>query len=177
MEDQPLPDDALPATLSSGYVADSDLEEDPEEDPANGGDDDDDESSNDDDDEQEAYKDDDDEEEEEEHPAWLALLIYLRRTTRMSVQPQTPMSATAEALIAEYASTPTPPSPPPSPLSPLSSILPQIPSPPLPLPSPPTTSPTYIDAPLGYKAVGIRLRAAAPPIHHPSDIPLPPLLL
>ncbi|GJV24033.1 hypothetical protein Tco_1376728 [Tanacetum coccineum] len=83
-----------------------------------------------------------------------------RRTVRMSIQPQTPMSATAEALIVEYASTPTPPSP----LSPLSSPLPQIPSPPLPLPSPPTTSPTYAEAPLGYKAAKIQLRAASPSI-------------
>ncbi|GJU43415.1 hypothetical protein Tco_1200681 [Tanacetum coccineum] len=42
------------------------------------------------------------------------------------------MIASAEALIAEYASAPTPPSPPPSLLSPWSSPLPHIPSPPLP---------------------------------------------
>ncbi|GKC71718.1 hypothetical protein Tco_1117601 [Tanacetum coccineum] len=50
IEDQPLPADASPTALSSGYVADSDLEEDPKEDPeedpadylADGGDDDDD---------------------------------------------------------------------------------------------------------------------------------------
>ncbi|GJT73539.1 hypothetical protein Tco_1032825 [Tanacetum coccineum] len=53
-----------------------------------------------------------------------------------------------------------------------------IPSPPLPLPSPPTyTTSTYAEAPLGYKAAGIRLRAASPPTHHPSEIPSPPLLL
>ncbi|GKG21407.1 hypothetical protein Tco_0384002, partial [Tanacetum coccineum] len=34
IEDQPLPADASHAALSPGYVADSDLEEDPEEDPA-----------------------------------------------------------------------------------------------------------------------------------------------
>nr|GEX39721.1 hypothetical protein [Tanacetum cinerariifolium] len=33
MEDQPLPDDASPTTLSPGYIADSDSEEDPKEDP------------------------------------------------------------------------------------------------------------------------------------------------
>ncbi|GKB53189.1 hypothetical protein Tco_0903942 [Tanacetum coccineum] len=79
--DYPLPDDASPTTLSPGYVADSDPEEDPEyleEDladyPADGVDDADDESSNDkddddddDDDEQEASE--DDNEKEEEHPA------------------------------------------------------------------------------------------------------------
>ncbi|GJT91608.1 hypothetical protein Tco_1080453 [Tanacetum coccineum] len=81
----------------------------------------------------------------------------------MSVRPQTPMSTTGEALIAEYASAPTPPSPPPSPFSPLSSPLSQIPSPPLPLPSPPTTSPTYAEVPLGYRATKIWLRAAHPP--------------
>ncbi|GKF56375.1 hypothetical protein Tco_0166715, partial [Tanacetum coccineum] len=54
IEDQPLPDDASPVTLSPGYIADSDPEEDPEEDhvdyPADRGDDDDDVSSDDDDD-------------------------------------------------------------------------------------------------------------------------------
>ncbi|GKF33900.1 hypothetical protein Tco_0107100 [Tanacetum coccineum] len=67
------------------------------------------------------------------------------------------MSATAEALIAKYAFAPTPPSPPPSPLSPLSYLLPQIPSPSLPLQSPPTASPTYAEAPLGYRAARIQL--------------------
>ncbi|GKA72359.1 putative reverse transcriptase domain-containing protein [Tanacetum coccineum] len=79
------------------------------------------------------------------------------RRARKTVRPQPPMTASAEALIAEYASVPTPPSPPPSPLSPWSSPLPQIPSPPLPLPSLPThTSPPYADAPLGYKAAMIQ---------------------
>nr|GFD21575.1 hypothetical protein [Tanacetum cinerariifolium] len=57
MGDQPLPADASPIVLSSGYVVDSDLEKDekdPKEDPAycpaNRGDNDNDESSNDDDD-------------------------------------------------------------------------------------------------------------------------------
>ncbi|GJX09099.1 hypothetical protein Tco_0198958 [Tanacetum coccineum] len=92
------------------------------------------------------------------------------------------MSDTAEALNVEYVSAPTSPSPPPSPLSLLSLPLPQIPSPPLPVPSPPlplpslpTTSPTYDEASLGYKAARIRLRAASPSTHHPSEIPSPPL--
>nr|GFB94933.1 hypothetical protein [Tanacetum cinerariifolium] len=59
MEDQPLPADASPTALTSGYVVDSDPEKDekdPKEDPADyladrrDNDDDDDESSNDDDD-------------------------------------------------------------------------------------------------------------------------------
>ncbi|GJY43715.1 hypothetical protein Tco_0431928 [Tanacetum coccineum] len=77
IEDQPLLDDASPAALSPGYIADFDPEEDPKEDleedptdyPADGEDyDNEDESSDDDDDDevQEAFEDDD---EEEEHPA------------------------------------------------------------------------------------------------------------
>ncbi|GJY67425.1 putative reverse transcriptase domain-containing protein [Tanacetum coccineum] len=193
IEDQPLPDDASPTALSPGYVADSDLEEDPEEDPekdpveypANGGDDDDDDDDNDDNDDDEEEEDDkEDEEEEKEH------LAPTDSTALHAIDPdirptQTPMSPTAEELIAEYASALTPPSPPPSPLTPLSSLLPQIPlpplpvpSPPLPLPTPPTyISPTYAKVPLGYRAVRIRLRAASPSTHHPSEIPSPPLLL
>ncbi|GKA15856.1 hypothetical protein Tco_0695603 [Tanacetum coccineum] len=90
------------------------------------------------------------------------------------------MAVSTEALIAEFASTPTPSSPPPSPLSPWSSPLPHIPSPPLPvlspplpLPSPPTyTSPTYAEAPLGYRTAMIQSRAASPLL-----VPSPPLLL
>ncbi|GJV14463.1 hypothetical protein Tco_1359786 [Tanacetum coccineum] len=62
--------------------------------------------------------------------------------------------------------------------------LPQIPSPPLhvsspplPLPPPIVDSPTYAKAPLGYKADGIRLRASSPSTHHPlhpSSPHLPP---
>ncbi|GJU64598.1 putative reverse transcriptase domain-containing protein [Tanacetum coccineum] len=153
-----------------------DLEEDPTDYPADGGDDDDDDESSDDD-----YDDDDDDDvEEDEDEEHLAPALYLlHRTARMSVRPQILMSDTVEALITEYASAPTPPSPSPpqSLLSPLSSPLPQIPSPPLPLLSPPTTSPTYIEAPLGYRAARIRLRVASPSTYHLSEIPSPPLLL
>ncbi|GKD04707.1 reverse transcriptase domain-containing protein, partial [Tanacetum coccineum] len=56
------------------------------------------------------------------------------RRARKTVRLEPPMSPSMEARIAEYVVAPTPPSPPPSPLSPWSSPLPQIPSPPLPLP-------------------------------------------
>ncbi|GJS60902.1 hypothetical protein Tco_0655686 [Tanacetum coccineum] len=122
--------DASLASLSLRYVADSNLKEDPEEDPkedhadypANRGDDDDEPSDDDDDDEE-----------------LLAL-----------------------------------PTLPPSPLTLLSSSFPQIPSPPLPVPSPPlplpspTTSPTYVEVPLGYRAAKIQLRPASPPPLLPS---------
>ncbi|GJX85498.1 hypothetical protein Tco_0336272 [Tanacetum coccineum] len=158
MKDQPLPDDASPTALSPGYIADSDPEEDPEEDPADypadGEDDADDESSDDDDDVKEDEEDDD---EEEEH---LALTNSLAVPT---VDP-VPLAEDTEAFEIDE-SAPTP-----------------IPLPPLPLPSPTHTSPTYVEAPLCYKAVGIRLRAKSPPLLLPStshrdDIPkadLPP---
>ncbi|GJX22805.1 hypothetical protein Tco_0227250 [Tanacetum coccineum] len=64
IEDQPLPADASPVALSLGYVADSDLEEDFEEDhvdyPADGGDDDN-KPSDDDDDDDDHDMDDEDE--------------------------------------------------------------------------------------------------------------------
>ncbi|GKE86123.1 hypothetical protein Tco_1559865, partial [Tanacetum coccineum] len=77
LEDQPLPIDASPTTLSPSYVADSDLEEDPDEDhadyPADGGDDDDEPSDDDDDDiddeDEEPFDDEDDNKEEEEYLA------------------------------------------------------------------------------------------------------------
>ncbi|GJS83538.1 hypothetical protein Tco_0750079 [Tanacetum coccineum] len=58
------------------------------------------------------------------------------------------MSASMEARIAEHAAAPTPPLP--------------VASSPLPLPSPLTTSLTDAGAPLGYRAVGIRMRARHP---------------
>ncbi|GJY00900.1 hypothetical protein Tco_0359052 [Tanacetum coccineum] len=85
---------------------------------------------------------------------------------QISVRPHTPPSPSVEARIAEYAATPTPLSPPPSPLSPLSSLLPRILSPPL------RTSLTYVEAPLGYRAAMIQLRATLP-----LPVPSPPLLL
>ncbi|GJR86571.1 hypothetical protein Tco_0210582 [Tanacetum coccineum] len=77
LEDQPLPVDASPTTLSPGYVADSDPDEDPEEDPeedhanylADGGDgdnepsDDNDDDDDTDDEDEEPFEDKDDDEE------------------------------------------------------------------------------------------------------------------
>ncbi|GKE28453.1 hypothetical protein Tco_1443837 [Tanacetum coccineum] len=155
IEDQPLPDDASPIALSSGYVVDSDPEEDPEEDPdeypADGGDED-------------GDDDDDDDKEEEEH------LAPADSNGLHTVNPVSLAEDTEAFMTDEYAPTP------PSPRSRRARI--SIPSPPLPLPSTPThTSPTYAEAPLGYRAAGIWLRAASLSTHHPLDIALPPLLL
>ncbi|GKC95446.1 hypothetical protein Tco_1160888, partial [Tanacetum coccineum] len=155
----PLPTDASPTALSPGYVADFDPDEDPEEDPEEDhtdypadGRDGDDEPSDDDDDDDDTDDEDgepfEDEDDDEE----------VRETVRL----EPPMSASMEACIAKHAATPTLPLP--------------VASPPLPLPSSLTTSPTDAGAPLGYRAVGIRMRAASPPLLLPStsyrnDIP------
>ncbi|GKF15733.1 hypothetical protein Tco_0057195 [Tanacetum coccineum] len=86
MEDQPLPADTSPTSLSPGYIADFDLEEDeedPKEDPAdhpvNGGDNDDNKSSDDDEDDDDDVVKDEEDEEEEEHLALAdpsTILIY-----------------------------------------------------------------------------------------------------
>ncbi|GJR76991.1 hypothetical protein Tco_0089356 [Tanacetum coccineum] len=76
------------------------------------------------------------------------------RRARKTVRPEPPMSASMEARIAEHAAAPP---------------LPIAPSP-LPLPSPLTTSPTDAGAPLGYRAAGIRMRAA---VASPPSLLLP----
>ncbi|GJU80146.1 reverse transcriptase domain-containing protein, partial [Tanacetum coccineum] len=102
-------------------------------------------------DEEEEPFEDEDEEEEEEHLALVDSILsvpdsvpQLRRQNllrlmslckaRKTVRPYSPMAASTKALIAEYASAPTPPSP--FPLSLLPSPLPLIPSLPLLLPLP-----------------------------------------
>ncbi|GKF90552.1 hypothetical protein Tco_0274253, partial [Tanacetum coccineum] len=87
----------------------------------------------------------------------------LRRAWK-TIRPEPPMSASMEARIAEHAAAPTPPLP--------------VVSSPLPLPSPLTTSPTDAGAPLGYRAAGIRMRAAVasppsllPPTSPRTDVP------
>nr|GEY50818.1 hypothetical protein [Tanacetum cinerariifolium] len=164
LEDQPLPANASPIAASPDYMADSDPKEDPEEDPK--------------DDQEEPFND-----EEEEHPALAdsptvpiidhvlpagdtealkadepthvpgsPIIIPLSQThlrwARKTVRPEPPMSASMKACIVRHAALPSPP------------LL--VPSLPLPLPSTLTTSPTYIGAPLGYRAAKIRMRALLP---------------
>ncbi|GKA91832.1 hypothetical protein Tco_0813757 [Tanacetum coccineum] len=176
-EDKPLPAAASPTTKSPGYIPESNLEEDDEEDleedptdyPADRGDNEDDEESSDNDD-------DDPSDEETEpfktdesattppsppHPTY-------RVTARMSIRPQASALFLSEEDVERFLALPTPPL---SPLSPYSSPLPQILSPPLPIPSPPPNSPTYIEAPLGFRAVGIRQRDTPPSPVHETEIP------
>ncbi|GKA66535.1 putative reverse transcriptase domain-containing protein [Tanacetum coccineum] len=162
-----------PSAVEVSYVpepelrSDEDTEEDPEEDhadyPADGGDGNDEPSDDDDDDtddeDEEPFEDEDDDAEEEEH---LALADSSAIPVQKTVKLEPPMSASMKARIAEHAAAPTPPLP--------------VASPPSPLPSPLTTSPTDAGAPLGYRAAGIRMRAASQPLLLPStsyrtDIP------
>ncbi|GKE39105.1 hypothetical protein Tco_1462510 [Tanacetum coccineum] len=157
LEDQPH---ASPTALSPGYVADSDLEEDPEKDHANyptdGGDGDEEPSDDDDDEDEEPFEDEDDDEEEEH--------LALADSSAIPVVDPVPSAEDTEAFETDKAApTPVPsprrhtarmsvrpqtpillpskaeverllalPIPPSSPLSPWSSPLPHIPSPPLP---------------------------------------------
>nr|GEU41736.1 retrotransposon protein, putative, Ty3-gypsy subclass [Tanacetum cinerariifolium] len=165
LENQPLPVDALPTAASPSYVEDSDsdkdLEEDPENDhadyPADGGDVDDEPFDDDDDDDtededEEPFEDEEDDEEEEEHLARRTLLLS-RKTVRLEPS----MSASIEACITRHVALLSPPL--------------HVPSPPLPLPSPLTTSLTNKGAPLGYKAVRIRMRALLPSTSCGTGIP------
>ncbi|GKB48323.1 hypothetical protein Tco_0899076 [Tanacetum coccineum] len=179
-----------------------DPEEDHADYPADGGDgddepSDDDEDNDTDDEDEEPFEDEDDDEEEEEHlaladssaipiidpvpsagdveafvtdessprprsPQTKVPFTQTRlRKAQNTVKLKPPMSASMEARIAEHDAAPTPPLP--------------VASPPSPLPSPLTTSPTDARAPLGYRAVGIRMRAASPPLlllsnSHRTDI-------
>nr|GEW22976.1 putative reverse transcriptase domain-containing protein [Tanacetum cinerariifolium] len=192
------------ADLDSKEDLEDESKDGPTDYPADGGDDDDDDSSGDDvddEDENEAYEVDEDEE-EEEHLAsadsTIAVVDHVpsaeetelfetdestvtpppppayRTTAKMSIRAQTPIPFPYEAEVDKLLTIPTSP---PSPLTPLSSPLSQIPSSFL-IPSPPTTSPTYTEAPLGYKTVGIRLRTASPPpLPFSSPLPLPPPIM
>ncbi|GJV22768.1 hypothetical protein Tco_1375463 [Tanacetum coccineum] len=185
VEEQSLSASLLPIADSPGYVPESDPEKDPEEDddgdlkedpadyPADGGDDGDDKDESSDDD-----KDDDvdieEEEEEEEHLAPanstdVALPAVDHAPSAEETEPfetdefaATPPPHPAYQVTARISIRDEPPTPfwsdnviPSPPLPPILS--------PLPVSSPPPTSPTYL---LGYRAAMIRLRAEAPSTSH-----------
>nr|GEV92353.1 hypothetical protein [Tanacetum cinerariifolium] len=150
LEDQPQPDEVSSIALSLGYVADSDLKEDPEEDHADyfadGGD------------------------------GGGGGALASADSSAVPIVVLLPSAEDTEAFETDE-SAPIPPSPrSPQIVIPLSQTRLRkarktIPSPPLPvtsLPSPTVDSPTYAEAPLGYKAARIRMRAALPPLLLPS---------
>nr|GEY04039.1 hypothetical protein [Tanacetum cinerariifolium] len=78
------------------------------------------------------------------------------RSARKTVRPDPSMSASMEACIARHAALPSP------------LLVPYLP---LPFPSPLTTSPTDIGAPLGCRAAKIRMKALLPSTSRRTDIP------
>nr|GEV24702.1 hypothetical protein [Tanacetum cinerariifolium] len=193
LEDQPLPADALPTVASPGYVADSDLEEDPEEDhakyPPDGGDND--EPSDDDinDEDEEPFKDEEDDENLALADSSILPIVYhvppagdikAFETDEFAPAPRSPQIVIPLSQIRLYRArktvrleTPMSASMEaciarhPSALSP---SLP-VPSPPLPIPSPLTIIPTDTGAPLGYRAAEIRMRALLLSTSRKIDIP------
>ncbi|GJY64605.1 retrovirus-related pol polyprotein from transposon TNT 1-94 [Tanacetum coccineum] len=160
-KEQLLPAATSPNTESPGYIPKSDPEEDNEEDPADypadrGDDRDEEESSNDDDDVEEDEEDED--EEEEEHLANADLEAVAFPVDQDPSDEETEPFETDESAA-------TPPSPP----HPTYRVM--IPSSLLPIPSPPPNSPTYIEAPLGFRAAGIRQRDTLPSPVHETEIP------
>nr|GEU55118.1 putative reverse transcriptase domain-containing protein [Tanacetum cinerariifolium] len=179
------------------FDPEEDPEDDQADYPADGGDGDDEPSDDDDDDDiddedpkEEPFEDEEDDKEEEEHlaPADSSVvpIIYLvlpagdtealevdepthapespiiipfsqtrLRRARKTIRREPPMSASMEACITRHAALPSP--------------LLLLPSLPLPLPSPLTTSPTDTGAPLGYRAAGIRMRALIPSTSRRTD--------
>ncbi|GJX04745.1 hypothetical protein Tco_0190661 [Tanacetum coccineum] len=179
IEDQPPPADASPTALSLGYMADSDSEEYPEEDPeedhanypADGGDGDDEPSDDDDDDDDDDADDEDEEasedEEEEEHlaPSDSSAIPVVDPVPSVGDTPRSPqiiVPPSQTQLRRARKRIPSPPLPVSSPL--------------LPLLSPLTTNPIDAKVPLGYRAARIRIRATSPPLlllstSYRTDIP------
>nr|GEV14166.1 putative reverse transcriptase domain-containing protein [Tanacetum cinerariifolium] len=150
-KEQPLPAAVSPNVDLLGYITESDPEEDlKEEDDEDPKEDPADYPTDRDDDEEESFGDDADDEEED-------------GGEDEEEEEHLALTDFVDRLLAI-------PTPPPSPLTSYSSPLPQIPY--LPLP----TSHTDVEAPLGYRAVMIRLRAESPSTFHPLPLP-PPIVL
>ncbi|GKD42031.1 hypothetical protein Tco_1266676 [Tanacetum coccineum] len=169
-EDQPYAEDASSTTESHGYIADSkpmeddtdahsidyldepgtndedeDEDEDPEEDPSEEH-----EPENEDAKEDESSEDSDETEPFKENKTAATPPPPRHREARVSVRPQTPITASTYALIDASAVRSLPPSP-------------------LPLPSPPPINPTYNQTPLGYRAAMIRMRNDIPKENMPPQ--------
>ncbi|GJV89863.1 putative reverse transcriptase domain-containing protein [Tanacetum coccineum] len=160
-EEQPLPATVSPTADSPGYIIKSDPEEDPEEeddedpkeDPSDYP------TERDDKEKEESYEDNANDEEEDEGKDE-------EEEEHLAPADSIPSPQTVAATLPL-------PSPPPLPLTSYSSLLPHIPSPPLPIsPSPLPASPTHS---LGCRAAMIRLRAESPSTS--LTIPLPPPII
>nr|GEX91400.1 hypothetical protein [Tanacetum cinerariifolium] len=142
----PPKDDVFPAEEQP--LPDDD-DEDPEEDPAD------------------YPTDHDDDDEEEEHPASADSISpppALRVTARISLRPQPPTLSFTKEDAERFLAMPIPS---PSPLTPLSSLLPQIPSPPLP------ASPHILPIPLPAASPPLQLLSSNRRVDRP-EVTLPP---
>ncbi|GKE94576.1 hypothetical protein Tco_1579431, partial [Tanacetum coccineum] len=147
-EEEPEEDDEDPEEDPADYLADRDDDEEEEEEEEPFGDD----------------AKDEDEEEEEEHPAPAdSVLLVHRMTARISIRDEPSISLPPREEVERLLALTTLP---PSPLTPLSSLLPQIPSSPLPIPSPPPNSPTHIEIPESCLPLRKRVHFASPTPSH-----------
>ncbi|GJW78569.1 putative reverse transcriptase domain-containing protein [Tanacetum coccineum] len=137
-EDLEEDDDEDPEEDPSEEHDPEDEDEDPEEDPSEEHEPEDEDAK-----EDESFEDSDETEPFEENETAATPPPPRHRGARISVRPQTPMTASTQALIDASAAGP-------------------LPSPPLPLPSPPPINPTYDQAPLGHRAAMIRIRDDIP---------------
>nr|GEW52673.1 reverse transcriptase domain-containing protein [Tanacetum cinerariifolium] len=185
-EDQPYADGPVPTALSAGYITDSNLEEDPKEDPKEEENADYTNETKEEDPEEEGPEEEDPEEKEsddnaaseeepsegsddiepfEEDETAVTLPPSRLRGARISIHPQTPMPPFSEARVAELLAMPTPP---PSPLTLMSSLLPQIPSPPFPVPSPPPIPSSPLPPPVPVETHASKQDVAAALLMLPS---------
>nr|GFA90793.1 hypothetical protein [Tanacetum cinerariifolium] len=141
MEDQPLLADALPVALSPGY--------DHTNYPADEGDGDDEPFDDDDDNDEEDEEDQDEEEEEHLAPADSSVVPIVDLVSPAGDREAFETNEHDAALTPSL----------------------HVPYPPLPLPLLLTTSPTDAGAPLGYRAVGIRMRSLLPSTFCRTNIP------
>ncbi|GKC41895.1 hypothetical protein Tco_1059617 [Tanacetum coccineum] len=163
-EEQPLPAAASPTADSPGYVPESDPEEEPEEDDEDPEEDPADYPADRDDDDDDDEDEDEDEEEEEEYPAPADSVPPVHRmTARISIRDEPSISLPPREEVERLLALTTPP---PSPLTLLSSPLPQIPSSPLPILSPPPNSPTHIEIPESCLPLRKRVHFASPTPSH-----------
>ncbi|GJT11155.1 hypothetical protein Tco_0858197 [Tanacetum coccineum] len=146
-EEQPLHAAASPTTESPGYIPESDPEEDdeedPEEDPADYPADRGDDGDDEESSDDDNDDDDDEDEDEEEEEEHPAPADSVPPVHRM----------TARISIRDEPGAGT------------------IPSPPLPISSPPPNGPTYVEGSLGSRAAGIRQRDALPSPIHETEMP------
>ncbi|GJS29733.1 reverse transcriptase domain-containing protein [Tanacetum coccineum] len=104
----------------------------------------------------------------DEHQSPAATQQLLIITSELPSDLHSPAPYNSEEVAEEIVILPTPT---PSPLSPILITTSHIPLLPLPIPSQPPNSPTYVEGSLGSRAAGIRQRDALPSLVHETEMP------